>query len=118
MRAVPPAHTYQPLGWTQTPLNLTFSPRTREEGIGRERSPQNLVDRRGACCKHHQPVKAERHPACFRHRRKRGEEILIDRKIPRAERRLLPLLARGNVVVWMYRVFGDVRALTRKVAVQ
>jgi tRNA(Ile)-lysidine synthase len=49
---------------------------------------------------------------------KKLKEILIDRKIPRAERRLLPLLARGNEVLWMYRVFGDVRALTRKVAVQ
>jgi tRNA(Ile)-lysidine synthase len=49
---------------------------------------------------------------------KKLKEILIDRKIPRAERRLLPLLARGDIVVWMHRVFGDVSALTRKVAVQ
>ncbi len=41
---------------------------------------------------------------------KKLKELLIDRKLPRSERRRLPLLARataqGEEVVWMYRVFA------------
>jgi tRNA(Ile)-lysidine synthase len=52
---------------------------------------------------------------------KKLKEILIDRKIPRSERRWMPLLEQGGEVVWMHRVFGNqdmVRALTGESAVQ
>ncbi len=56
---------------------------------------------------------------------KKLKELLIDRKIPRGERRLLPLLERDGAVVWMHRVLTEktgrqpvVSALTQRGAVQ
>jgi tRNA(Ile)-lysidine synthase len=49
---------------------------------------------------------------------KKLKELLIDRKIPRGERRRLPLLARGKRVLWMHGLVGPPLALTRRVAMQ
>jgi tRNA(Ile)-lysidine synthase len=49
---------------------------------------------------------------------KKLKEVLIDRKIPRTRRRLLPLLARRQEVQWMHEVLGPPLALTERVAVQ
>jgi tRNA(Ile)-lysidine synthase len=38
---------------------------------------------------------------------KKLKELLIDRKVPRGERRRLPLLARGAEVVWMHGIVGE-----------
>jgi tRNA(Ile)-lysidine synthase len=56
---------------------------------------------------------------------KKLKELLIDRKIPRVERRRLPLLERAGEVIWMYGVLAEktgrqpvVSALTQRGAVQ